>query len=425
MGTLKDKANKKRANRQERNVITPEATKIAGINTPDLSEPARMDVRRYKDRGNVEAVTPVVPDMPDAAPKSIISKDTLSAVQGNAEVQNPAGITNPATEAAKEATRPKTLSDYLAEQRANLVKDKTDAVKMQKYYALTDALGALGRMGGTAVGGAIAGDVLGGASNIPEYQPSRGYVDAFEKAKQANERLRALDDKEFQLAYSKQQRDEERAYQQKMAAIESELREAQAQKNFEREQELLNQKAQLDLEQLITRLNISHANEKELKEISERIVKLQMQGGDNNKEEKTTPVIFKDKSRIDMTNDTYNVIRDTFMNSTVDDMYVDETNVDRVIRDNPDLVKEYLVLLGLAEAPVVEDVQEVTEESTPKKRTFKERVAEYGKLTGGVVPQGTYNGFRYKNYDNNTEDKSNEEESLEDYNAQFKSNRKR
>jgi hypothetical protein len=421
MSTRKEKAEKKKAERQKA-VIKPQASTVNA--TPDTETPDPLVSLRHRPLNSIEAVQgeAVVPN--PTAPQMTRRGDALTRVtpvQGQAVAMNQEQAGAP----VNPATKPITLSDMLAEQRQNAIKDKTDAVKMQKYYALTDALGALGRMGGTAIGGAIGGDVLDGASNIPEYQPSRGYIDAFEKAKQANERLRALDDKEFQLAYNKQIKDEERAYKQRMAAIESELREAQAQKNFEREQELLNQKAQLDLEQLITRLNISHANEKELKEISERIVKLQMQGGDNNKDEKTTPVIFKDKSRIDMTNDTYNVIRDTFMNSTVDDMYVDETNVDRVIRDNPDLVKEYLVLLGLAEAPAVEHVQEVTEESAPKKRTFKERVEEYGKLTGGVVPQGTYNGFRYKNENNNTEDKSAEDESLEDYNAKFKSNRKR
>ena len=88
---------------------------------------------------------------------------------------------------------------------------------MQKYYALTDALKALGQMGGTAIGGAIGGNMLDSASKVDEYKPSRGYLDAIEKSKKANDRLRALDEKEFNLAYNKNLREEERAYKQKMA----------------------------------------------------------------------------------------------------------------------------------------------------------------------------------------------------------------
>lgn len=357
MGTLKDKANKKRANRQERNVITPEATKIAGINTPDLSEPARMDVRRYKDRENVEAVTPVVPAMPDAAPKSIISKDTLSAVQGNAEVQNPAGITNPSTEAAKEATKPKTLSDYLAEQRANLVKDKTDAVKMQKYYALTDALGALGRMGGTAVGGAIAGDVLGGASNIPEYQPSRGYVDAFEKAKQANERIRALDDKEFQLILNKQQRDEEMAFkaQQEQAAREFKARESALERDWDIR--LFNYKT--EIEQAIADKNfdkkaqLEQAMEKDKQAFELALQNLRNQGNiavaniRNSNSGKATPIRFKNGAVANIPDNYYKSLRRDIIGEVINGVEVDEDNIDEVISNNPNYVRDYLSGFGL------------------------------------------------------------------------------
>jgi hypothetical protein len=123
-------------------------------------------------------------------------------------------------EAAAAANKPKTLSDYLEEQRKSLTKDKTDAVKMQKYYALTDVFNALGKMGGAAAGGAIGGNMLDSAPNVGEYKESRGYLDAFENAKKANERLRALDAQEFQLAYETQKRNDDRAYEAKVREAE-------------------------------------------------------------------------------------------------------------------------------------------------------------------------------------------------------------
>jgi hypothetical protein len=103
----------------------------------------------------------------------------------------------------------------MAERRNSYVKEKTDAEKMQRYHALTDVFNAFGKMGGAAVGGAIGGDALVGAS-AKEYQPNRGYLDAIEKAKAANDRIRALDDTGFQFQLNKQLRDEQRDYEDKV-----------------------------------------------------------------------------------------------------------------------------------------------------------------------------------------------------------------
>lgn len=384
MSTRKEKADKKRASRQEKKVITPEAAKVVGVNTPDLSAPAHMDVRRYNDRGNVEAITPVVPAVPNAAPKSIVGKDTLSAVQGNAEVQNPVGITNPATEAAKEATRPKTLSDYLAEQRANLVKDKTDAVKMQKYYALTDALGALGKMGGAAVGGAIGGNMLDSAPAVGEYQPSRGYIDAFEKAQQANERLRALDDKQFQLAYSKQQRDEERAYAEKKTR---EDRAYQAEQNrinreFQAEQARLtrewnkavadgNREAQAKIERDLAVLR--HQNDMALQRLKNQGALDEKTAGQAYSKWQadmynTTPIRFSDGTTIKIPDNYYEAIRRSLINNKVNDKAITKDNVDSFIVNNPALINQYLADWGFVpnkqeeQAPVT---QTPTVQKTP------------------------------------------------------------
>jgi hypothetical protein len=87
---------------------------------------------------------------------------------------------------------------------------------------------ALGQMGGAAIGGAIGGNALDSAPKVAEYKANRGYIDAFEKAKQANDRLRTLDEKEFNLNYAKQQRDEERAYREQIAEAERKFRAEQA-----------------------------------------------------------------------------------------------------------------------------------------------------------------------------------------------------
>lgn len=115
----------------------------------------------------------------------------------------------------KAEQKPTTWEDIMKERRKELVKEKTDAQKMQRYHALTDVFNAFGRMGGAAVGGAIGGDALVGAS-AKEYQPNRGYLDAIEKAKAANDRIRALDDTGFQFQLNKQLRDEQREYEDKL-----------------------------------------------------------------------------------------------------------------------------------------------------------------------------------------------------------------
>lgn len=133
--------------------------------------------------------------------------------------------------------------NMMAAGRKALVKEKTDAKKMQRYHALTDVFNALGKMGGAAIGGAIGGDVLAGAT-AKEYQPNRGYLDAIEKAKTANDRIRALDDTAFQLQMNKQLRDEQIAREDKRIAEqrEYEAKVRQIEMNFQTERDILQQK---------------------------------------------------------------------------------------------------------------------------------------------------------------------------------------
>lgn len=388
--TRKEKVAKKNAEKQAQ-VVTP------------------IDNHRIEnaidDKSIVKAQLQEVPEVPSLTSRSVEAEDTLTSMKGpraaelgmsidenggvkypeyqtnaayairDIEQKMPTGATQQKVAGAPNGVnipKPKTLSDYLAEQRANLQKDKTDAAKMQKYYALTDVFNALGKMGGAAVGGAIGGNVLDSAPAVGEYQQSRGYLDAFERAKQANEKLRALDEKEFNLAYSKQERDEERAYAEKQKAEQraheaEQKAEERAYKAKMEEEDRKFQKEMADyrakIEQAATEGNLrlkaqleaeaaekEYAHEAAMKELSLEITRMQMSGknsgGSSKSNEKSKSVIFNDKTKMDIPDSAYDAIVDALMDSEINGEYVDKDNVKRIIRDNPKLIKEYMTILG-------------------------------------------------------------------------------
>lgn len=287
-----------------------------------------------------------------SAPKGVYSTESIdpTPVVGKAEVQNPTGITNPAVEAAK----PKTLSELLADQRKAAVKDKTDAAKMQKYYALTDAFSALGKMGGAAVGGAIGGNMLDSAPIVADYQPSRGYLDAFEKAKQANDRIRALDDRSFQLAYNKQQRDEERAYAEQKAKEDREYRKEimmleHKLRKAEREED---RKAEEEAKMRI--LEVTQAHEEKLKRMSVGMVNTQMSGKKKDGEEDSIPFTFQNLTKVNIPKNLYpEMLNWALTLEQVGDDIIDEDNVETVLRKHPELVNSFLNVYGFGTKPEV------------------------------------------------------------------------
>ena len=150
-----------------------------------------------------------------------------------------------------------TWQGMLDANKKTLQQEKTDAEKMQRYYALTDALKAIGKIGGSAVGGAIGGNMLDSAPAVGEYKESRGYINAFEKAKQANDRLKALENEEYKLAYSRQISEADRAYKAEQDninrewtaeqnRIKMEWEAALAEKNFEKKAALEKELAQIN-----------------------------------------------------------------------------------------------------------------------------------------------------------------------------------
>lgn len=263
-----------------------------------------------------------------------------------------------------EAAKPKTLSDYLAEQREQLVKDKTDAVKMQKYHALSDVFNALGKMGGAAIGGAIGGNMLDSAPNVGEYKESRGYLDAFESAKKANERLRALDAQEFQLAYDKRKRDEDRAYDKQTREAERaykresdrlnrewtaeqnrinrEWQKAVADQDFERQAALKKELARMEQNFKLQYQNINNAHEEALKRIGMETVQAQY-----DLYNPKSPVMFDDGRVVNLTKNQKDNLLENFKGQTIGGVVVDEDNIDIVLRSNPDAFSGYFDLIGV------------------------------------------------------------------------------
>jgi hypothetical protein len=271
---------------------------------------------------------------------------------------------NAKVSAAKaEATTPttaSTFSDMLAQRRNELRKtaeqDKTDAVKMQKYYALTDALGALGKMGGAAIGGAIGGNIGDSAPIVADYQPSRGYVEAFEKAKQANERLRALDEQDFQLAYAKQQRDEEREYKAKIDALDRKYKkelidyEAKIKKAIAQDNAELEAKLKADYATMLHEYDIELAKVKGQYNLDEKKLGLttsKWQAETYN----TTPVKLSNGKIVLVPNNYYNSIKD----SLVDGKDITDKNVEQYIRANADdILSEWGIITPSSSAtPIV------------------------------------------------------------------------
>ena len=313
-------------------------------------------------------------------------------------------------EAAAAANKPKTLSDYLEEQRKSLTKDKTDAVKMQKYHALSDVFNALGKMGGAAIGGAIGGNMLDSAPNVGEYKESRGYLDAFENAKKANERLRALDVQEFQLAYDKRKRDEDRAYDKQTREAERaykresdrlnrewtaeqnritrEWQKAVADQDFERQAELKKELARMEQNFKLQYQSINNAHEEALKRIGMETVQAQY-----DLYNPKSPVMFDDGRVVNLTKNQKENLLENFKGKTIGGIEIDENNIDIVLRSNPDAFSGYFDLIGVKPQPAAP-------KAAPKKNAWKtflnEKRKEIDKAKSASASTESQNGPELK-----------------------------
>lgn len=376
--TRKEKAEAKKNKRQEPTVQPAAPVKI---------DNTRADLSLQEDRAKIALASAAQPKI-----EAVAAMPTAQATVQNAKGLSPdAGAVAPAPAAPSMPTaqafvqnekglspnagipveKPKTIADLIAEGYKKVEKEKTDAAKMQKYYALSDAFSALGRMGGAAVGGAIGGDMLGGAPVVPEYKESRGYIDAFERAKKANDRIKELDNMSYQLAlkdedrkydasvktaereYKSQQDALNKDFELKMVAYKSELQQAIADKDFERTAQLQKQIQDDKQAHEIVLQNLKNAHEEKLKGLSLDIVKLQM-GKDGN-EKKDNTILFDNGTKLDLTKTEYDNIKYNLIGKKIGDKTVTKDNVTLVMQENPELINQMYNRLNPAQSNVRSD----------------------------------------------------------------------
>lgn len=262
-----------------------------------------------------------------------------------------------------------TLEAMLAKLKKDAEKDKTDAQKMQQYYALADVLKKLGQMGGGIVGGAIGGNVLDSMPNIGEYKESRGYLDAFEQAKKANERLRSFDDKEFNLAlreddrryqkeqeqwkmdYAAKEKALDREWQMTFAEYQNKMQQANAEQNFERQAALQKELAEKKHEYDVALTNLR--GEWEVKQ--RKMSRYRGGGGGGGGAKASTAAVtkadkyidYEDGTQLAVTKDELNAISEHFIGSTFQDangktVKVTKDNINVFRRRNPDKVNSFI-----------------------------------------------------------------------------------
>lgn len=373
--SLKEKAKKQREQRE-----TPVPTLNSTISS-DTLEQAKEKLRN--EAGNTQAsINAGTPSLPNVA-------GTTSGIQS--VTPQTTGLTapemkNPVAEAAKERIekRPsfsEMLSNSMAIQRQNAEKEKTDAAKMQKYYALADVFNSIGKLGGSAVGGAVGGNMADSAPAVDPYKESRGYLAAFEKAKAANERLKGLDDKAYALAatmeereYNKRLRDADNEFKLKLTDLDhqwqknfydykSKIEQAAAQGNLAMKAKLEAEAKAAEQAYWKERAAINHGYQRELKNMTADIVRLQMglgygkygKYGKYGNPFKTTPFTFHNNTKTDIPETLYPEMLKYFASKgKIGNEPVDNGNVESVLRNHPELVNGFLSMYGYGK-PVLED----------------------------------------------------------------------
>lgn len=269
-----------------------------------------------------------------------------------------------------EQQKPFSIEGYFEEERKKAKEAKTSAVNMQKYHALANALNAIGKMGGAVVGGALQGNNLwGNAPAVGEYKPSRGYIQAFEDAKDASKRLQSIEDKGFELALRDDERKynatllkEEREYKDSVRSAEqdyntkmqkakndwdkeffllkAQIEQAYAQKNMQLANEL---KAKLEEAQRAHELNkqqIQHTFDEKMKKINQAIVDKQTSP------KADTPLAFNDGTSALIPRSIYNKMAEHFEGSDWNGGKVTNGNVLKFIEENPKIANDYLNRFG-------------------------------------------------------------------------------
>lgn len=258
-----------------------------------------------------------------------------------------------------------TLFDMLVGQKKTVEKEQTDAALMQKYYALSDAFNALGKMGGAAIGGAIGGNMMDSAPIVGEYKENRGYITAFEKAKQANARLRELDNMQYQLAV----RDEERSYKQQVDKLNREYQKqlidyknqvdrANADRDYERSKELKMAIAEMEQKHKKEIAELNNKYEQENLKLKSQYRQSEQAGSRANMQlYNSVPLVFNDGTGIRMSKNDYEGLLRFLMGKPYNGGKINKDNINAFIRENPKMVNDYITATGGAS---------ITEGSKPK-----------------------------------------------------------
>ena len=363
----KAKAAARRAARNEKKITAFEAKPIEAPEvTPSIEKPKEIDANSTRLADVPQIVTPnqvTAVNTKGIAPVDTTTNELTGTAKLETKLPQGAQQLNP-TESLDIKPRQITISDMLEGQRRKAMQEKTDAAKMQKYYALADVMKALGQMGGAAVGGAIGGNVLDSAPKVAEYKESRGYLDALERSKAANERLRKLDDEEFKLSYSKQQRDEERAYKAEQDKITRDYNEKQrelerqwnseqnrikmewqaavAAQDFERQAALKRELADGEQKFKLQYQQIANEHDTAIKNISRDIVNIQ-----NGIAKNPVPIGFKNGKGITVPKAYYEDMQEYFIGDDWNGRKVTKDNVKNYIKHNPEAVNAYLEMYGM------------------------------------------------------------------------------
>lgn len=371
------KAEKRRAERQERKIkgnaemqqptvepqVSTEPVEQQIPSTTTIQEQMAEKVRNSANApATINAGTPTLP--------------TLNSDRGVIPTIQTGGPLETTSPTAQKLERPETtaqtpaapsfadmLSTRLAEMKEEAKQEKTDAVKMQKYHALANVLNSIGKLGGAAVGGAIGGNMADSAPNTGEYKRSQGYIDAFEKAKKASDRLRDLDNQEYNLLarneereYNKFVRDAENEYKAQMMQLQREwdkefftyktaIEQANAQQNMELRAKLEAEFAEKQQQFKEQTMLLQHNLEKKIKDYEYNIYEKK---GEDKKSKETTPFTLNNRTKVDIPDKIYNEMVSFFVHQgNVGGVEVDEDNVLRELRKNPKLVNEFLALYGV------------------------------------------------------------------------------
>lgn len=414
------KAEKRRAERQERKIkgnaemqqptvepqVSTDPVEQQIPSTPTIQEQMAEKVRNSANApATINAGTPtlptlnsdrgVIPTIQTGGPLETTSPTAQKLGEPDSTVQTPAA-----------PSFADMLSARLAEMKEEAKQEKTDAVKMQKYHALANVLNSIGKLGGAAVGGAIGGNMADSAPNTGEYKRSQGYIDAFEKAKKASDRLRDLDNQEYNLLarneereYNKFVRDAENEYKAQMMQLQREwdkefftyktaIEQANAQQNMELRAKLEAEFAEKQQQWKEQTMRLQHDLAKKIEDYKYNIYEKK---GEDKKNQKTTPLTFTNKTKVDIPDNIYNeLVRFYVDQGNVNGVEVDEENVVRELRKNPNLVNEFLSLYGVVTpSETNKNVYSIRPFSTIPEEYMATAYDNYTPPTSGYTPDKT------------------------------------